>query len=239
MPSLDNTLLGTINKSTPLISIEAILDLDMAVIKYAILELRNPKYFDLDKVSDMSYIQLLGEIYRRKYDNPLEFLSISNSNKEILNECYKELREEHEDELLKLAPSTAMFDLLNSFVSSGDIKPTILCYNNIEKEFLENNKEQLLGVNISTYDEIIHSSHGFNIYSQIYLRYWEKEIEKFKGIIKSRTFYISTSGVNLTDNNDDLKNNDLVVELIKKNNKISLFDMYRMDIIGGYSHGIE
>lgn len=62
MPSLDNTLLGTINKSTPLISIEAILDLDMAVIKYAILELRNPKYFDLDKVSDMSYIQLLGEI---------------------------------------------------------------------------------------------------------------------------------------------------------------------------------
>lgn len=207
----------------------------MAVIKYALINLRNPQYFDLDKVTDMSYIQLVGEIYRRKYINPLYYLMKSENLKESMDEVYNELMEKEEYELLKLAPSTDILPLLDSFVKSGDIKPSILCYNDIEKQFLEENQNQFRGISIITLKEIMNSTNNFNVYSQIYLRYWEKEIVYFKNKIIRRTFYVSTSGFNLTENNNDLNNNDLILEVLKYNNKISLFDMYRLDIIGGYN----
>lgn len=207
----------------------------MAVIKYTLINLRNPQYFDLDKVTDMSYIQLLGEIYRRKYINPLYYLMKSENLKESMDEVYNELMEKEEYELLKLAPSTDILPLLDSFVKSGDIKPSILCYNDIEKQFLEENQNQFRGISIITLKEIMNSTNNFNVYSQIYLRYWEKEIVYFKNKIIRRTFYVSTSGFNLTEDNNDLNNNDLILEVLKYNNKISLFDMYRLDIIGGYN----
>lgn len=235
MNSVGNNVLGGLNKSTPLISIYTVLDLDMAVIKYTLINLRNPQYFDLDKVTDMSYIQLVGEIYRRKYINPLYYLMKSEDLKDTMDEVYNELMEKEEYELLKLAPSTDILPLLDSFVKSGDIKPSILCYNDIEKQFLEENQDQFRGISILTFKEIINSTNNFNIYSQIYIRYWEKEIAYFKNRIIRRTFYVSTSGFNLTEDNNDLDNNNLILEVLKFNNKISLFDMYRLDIIGGYN----
>ena len=235
MNTVGSNVLGGLNKSTPLISIYTVLDLDMAVIKYTLINLRNPQYFDLDKVTDMSYIQLVGEIYRRKYINPLYYLMKSEDLKESMDEVYNELMEKEEYELLKLAPSTDILPLLDSFVKSGDIKPSILCYNDIEKQFLEENQNQFRGISIITLKEIMNSTNNFNVYSQIYLRYWEKEIVYFKNKIIRRTFYVSTSGFNLTEDNNDLENNDLILEILKYNNKISLFDMYRLDIIGGYN----
>jgi hypothetical protein len=184
----------------------------------------------------MNYLQLLGEIYRRKYINPLYYLMKSENLKEVMDEVYQELLEKEEEVLLNLAPSTDILSLLDSFVKSGDIKPTILCYNETERKFLEDNQSQFRGISIVTLKDILNSTSNFNIYSQIYLRYWEKEIVYFKGKIFRRTFYVSTSGFNLTEDNNDLINNDLIMETIKMNNKISLFDMYRLDIIGGYNN---
>ena len=73
----------------------------------------------------------------------------------IYDEQYNIEGDKEEEELLNLAPSTDILSLLDSFVKSGDIKPTILCYNNIEKNFLEKNQSQFRGISIVTLKDIL------------------------------------------------------------------------------------
>ena len=81
--------------------------------------------------------------------------------------------------------------------------------------------------------DILFNNKKMDSYSQFYIKYFEEEIEHFKNLRK-RTFYISTCGVNLNENNDDIANNELIMELIKQDNKINLFDIYRTSVIGRY-----
>ena len=74
-----------------------------------------------------------------------------------------------------------------------------------------------------------------NQFEQFYFRYLD-EAESFWNL-NNKTFYFSTTGINLNDNNDDINiSNEDIYEIYKKGNKINLFDMYRTDIIGGYNN---
>ena len=46
-----------------------------------------------------------------------------------------------------------------------------------------------------------------------------------------KTIYFSTSMYNFNEEKDDLKDSDLILDLIKSFNQINIFDMYRKDII--------
>ena len=233
MDIASNVLGGLTNKSTPLISINTIIDIDMAIVKYVILNLRNPKYFNLDKVSDLSYIDLIRDIYHRKYRNPLYYFMINEDDKELLDKCYHELLDENLEELLELAPATDVLPLIQAFIESGDITPTILCYNKTQLKFVENNRDDFGTIPAVLLKDILFNNKKMDSYSQFYIKYFEEEIEHFKNLRK-RTFYISTCGVNLNENNDDIANNELIMELIKQDNKINLFDIYRTSVIGRY-----
>ena len=50
--------------------------------------------------------------------------------------------------------------------------------------------------------------------------------------VVEKTFYITTSGLNLNESHDDLKDSNILNEIILGRNQINIMDMYRQDIIG-------
>ena len=52
--------------------------------------------------------------------------------------------------------------------------------------------------------------------------------------LTGKTFYFSTSGLNLNEENNDIKDHEVIREFVYNGDMVSVFDMYRMDIIGRY-----
>lgn len=228
--------LGLSNKSNPLISFHTIIDEDMSLVKYILIEFRNPTIFDLEKVKSMSYLEILGELYRRKYKNPLYFLMKDNKDKDFLDQCYAEFLSEHEKDILNYNVSTEIFNLVMEFKSSGDINPNILYYTKEQKELLDSFPEFDSIPKISI-DDIKSRSISRDSFTQFYF----KTLDEYKLFSKldNKTYYFSTMGLNLTEKNDDIFDNDLVLEIINSRSTINLFDIYQMDYIGRYDNNDE
>lgn len=230
-----NTGVGLIYKSSPVISFYSLIDEDMSLIKYVIKEFRNKEVFDLEKISNMTYMQILSSIYKRKYKNPLYFLSKDEKYNDFLDECYEEFISLYEKDILNYAVSTEMMNVIIQFKKSGDIVPYILYYNDTQKDFIES-IDRFRGINTVSLEYLSEKDSDIGnrkqLYTQFYFKYFD-EIDPFKDLI-GKTYYFSTCGLNLNDDNSDIKENDLIIDLIKRNNKINLFDMYRMDILGRY-----
>ena len=106
-------------KSTPLVSFECLVDTDIGVIRYCLNEFPNPTYFNLEKMNNLHKLGLIGLEYKRKEKNPLLVASNDNlldQDKEFLDECYKEIIENHPN--MKQFPIVSM-----SEINSGDINP--------------------------------------------------------------------------------------------------------------------
>ena len=128
-----------------------------------------------------------------------------------------------------------MVNVIIQFKKSGDIVPYILYYNDTQKDFIES-IDRFRGINTVSLEYLSEKDSDIGdrkqLYTQFYFKYFD-EIDPFKDLI-GKTYYFSTCGLNLNDDNSDIKENDLIIDLIKRNNKINLFDMYRMDILGRY-----
>lgn len=221
-------------KFTPLISFYSIIDRDMGLIKDILINYRNENVFDLKK--DKKYFEILAEIYKRKEDNPLYcLLKVDNESSRIfVDECYEEFITEKEEEILSYSVTTDMYNLMREFINSSEIIPTILYYTQYQKNILDNDpllsKIKTVGIR-----ELRRHENKRNEYDQFYFRYIT-EADIFLNL-SNKTFYFSTSGVNLNDDNDDIKlSNEEVFDIYKRGNKINLFDIYRTDIIGGYNN---
>lgn len=218
---------------TPLISFYSIVDIDMGLIKNILINYRNENVFDLKK--DKKYFEILSEIYKRKEKNPLYcLLKIDNEkSREFVDECYKEFINEREEEILSYAVSTDIYNLIRQFYNSSEIIPTILYYTKAQKDIINN--DQLLSKIKSISIDELNNDESKNQFEQFYFKYLD-EAESFWNL-NNKTFYFSTTGINLNDNNDDINiSNEDIYEIYKKGNKINLFDMYRTDIIGGYNN---
>lgn len=222
------------HRFTPLISFCSIIDTDMALIKNILINYRNESIFDLKQ--DKKYFEILGELYRSKFENPLYYLMKDDTeeNRLFLDECYGEFLTEREDEVLKYGVSSDMYNLVREFKNTSEITPTILYYTNHQKDVLDN--DSLL----STIDSVCMSELKIrpelrNQYDQFYFKYLS-EADLFLDL-QNKSFYISTAGRNLSPNNDDidLSNKDVFM-IYGMGNRINLFDMYRKDIIGGIKH---
>jgi hypothetical protein len=219
-------------KSTPLISFEALVDIDIGIINYVLKEFRNPIYFDLERVDKLSRIEIIGLLYKRKIKNPLSILindNLSESDILFLDKCYVELLHEKYNEILPSSLSTGFINVLDSFSKSGDINPTILYYNDYQKIIIENNSIMSKVKSVSL-DEL--SSRSKDNYSQFYFKKLDEAIPFMK--LTGKTFYFSTSGLNLNEENNDIKDHEVIREFIYNGDMVSVFDMYRMDIIGRY-----
>lgn len=219
-------------KSTPLISFDSLVDIDIGIIYYVLKELRNPKYFDFERVDKLSVFEIIGLLYRRKIKNPLSVLikdGLDENDMLFLDKCYIELLSKQYNEVLPYSLSTGFINVLDSFSKSGDINPTILYYNDYQKTIIENDSIMSKVKSISLHDL---KENDKDSYSQFYFKYLDEAVPFLK--LTGKTFYFATCGLNLNPENNDLADHEVIRSFIYNGNMVSVFDMYRMDIIGRY-----
>lgn len=227
-----NTVWGGLNeKFTPLISFRSIVDEDMGLIKNIIINYRDDNYFNLNITKN--YFHILGDLYKRKYINPLYYLMKDEKDKEFLDQCYSEFMTDKEDEVLQYSITSDIYNLVRDYNNSGEIIPTILYYSEAQKKVIDNDP-LLSKIKSISVEELKKSESKRNSFGQFYFRTTE-EADIFLHL-KHKTFYFSTMSINLNEANDDIKfDNEFVIKIYTNGSKINLFDMYRTDIIGGYN----
>lgn len=217
----------------PIFSIYSIFDIDVAVILYTVENLKNDKVFDFSRVEGLTIFNLIGEIYKRKYKNPLYFLMRNESDKEFIDDCYNELITIYEKEVLKYVLSTEIYEYILFIKSQANINSTIFYYTDAELEFLESD-EKLSDFKFVPYQYL---DPRLNNYDSVYFKF-VTESDKFKNI-KFKSIYFSTTGLNLTEDNSNIIESDYMMQLAYNRCFISLFDIYKMDLIGRYYENKE
>ena len=230
--------IGLTKKSNPLISFHCLIDEDLSLIKYVLLNFRNETVFDLNKVINMTFFDIIRELYERKYKNPLEFLMKNDNDRSFLQECYNEFIRDHESEILEHATGTEIMRLIVDYKNSGDIIPYILYYTDAQKAILDSEKT-LNNIKKLKYDKLVRGDYPEKAedFSQYYFKYIDEifdcKFENFSG----KTFYFSTCSLNLNEDNSDIKDPEFAMNVIKNDSKMNLFDLYRMDIIRSKENG--
>lgn len=225
MENRPNGLSGIV--SIPLISFDSIIDEDIACIKYAILDIGENPSFDLSFLKDKTMIDIISDLYYRKYENPLYYIKSENANTELLDKVYIELLSEREADVLQHAVATDWYNVIVDFKKSSDIFPTILYYTDAQKDLLKS-LDKLHGIDLVSIEE---AKKNPNQWIQYYFKYLY-ELEPFKKL-KEKSFYFSSSALNLVEDNTDIAlSRDDVIDIVKYNNKISLYDIYRTNVIG-------
>ena len=213
---------------TPLISFRCIIDLDIGILSYVIENYPDNAYFNFDKLKTLDTIGLIKMLYNREQINQLSII-VSN----IKYDTYKELIEEKEEDIIQRSLSTEIYNLIQQFKSSGDIKPSILYYTKEELNYIHSddilNSFPCIDVNDVTEEIFLH-----------YMQFWFKDVEETHKFIKfglkhpARSYYIADIAYNIKDDNpDSVQNDEIITRALFKGNAINTYSMYRKDIIGG------
>lgn len=174
---------------TPLIPFDCIFDLD-----FGLLRLIRTKYFDTDVFSKKFFNDndtmndMISRLYFREQQNPL-FMTLNEQNVEVAQSLYDDFMSKKYNEIVKLSMSTEIFELLHSFLYSGEIRPTILYRDEVELRFLENIKiiKKISKISI---DKLLKQD-NFNLYQQFFFKDIDNfYLKKLKDYIKGRTVYI-------------------------------------------------
>ena len=143
------------NTTLPLISFYSIIDEDISVLKYAILEYNKYKYFDISKISNLNFHQLLGEVYNRDFINPLYIIKNDNiaNCENTLDKIYDKFINDNEALVLNHSTYTEIYRLIIEFKKASNIVPSILYYTKAQKDLLESIKE-FKGISLVSIDEL-------------------------------------------------------------------------------------
>lgn len=219
-------VIGGANKSLALlIDFNTIVDTDVGVIYLINKEFRNPNIFNLD-ILDNKFSNILNLLYNRTDINPLSILLKDEKDKNFIDECYKELLETRENDILDCSITTEVIRLIEQIRSNNtEISLCILYHNENQKRILLE-QPKLNNIELISVNDI----NKIKEYKQYYFRYIE-DAEIVKGV-QYKTLYFSTSMSNFNDTKDDLKDSDLIIDFIKSGNQINIFNMYRKDILG-------
>ena len=216
------------SESMPLISFHALVDEDVGVFKFILANYRESSAINVDLLNNKSALKIIGDIYRRKFDNPLYLIMADEKYSDLLDRCYQELIAEHEAEIIEHSVSTEFLNLIVEFNNSQVITPTIMCYTQAQYDAITS-IEKLKGIKVVGVSEALKN---LNTYTQIYFKFLF-EYDLFKEKLKNCTVYFSSIGLNFNeDDSDILIDNDEVRKMIKKNINLAYFDLYRMNLLG-------
>ena len=223
-----NNVLGGVGiKSTPLISFNAIVDTDVGITRLILEQYLNPQVFD-PRYFQRDFVEIIGELYRRKESNPLYLFARDTQDKDTLDTYYREFLKEKEKEILERSITTEVINMIDNFNSTLEIQTTIVYYTLEQKRILD--EEPILSKNPKVYYKSLTKKEK-EYYSQFFFKTLD-EAKDFLSSLSSKTIYFSYCGLNLNEESDNIKDSELVTFLLMNKNKINLFDMYRNDIIG-------
>lgn len=217
---------GGVIKATPLIDFGVLIDEDLSLASYIISEVRNHEVFDLEKIQNMTKIELITNLYLRDYKNPLYLFMKDEKYKDFLDKCYEEFMENGEF-LYYYAIQTQFFTVLKEYIQSSEITSTILYHNDMQLMVIE--KDPVLSkVSHTKFEDI----DNIEFFSQFYFRYID-DAERFNlPRLNRRSYYFSTSGPNIDSNKEKIIDSELLNSIGENVNQINLFDLYPAEIIG-------
>lgn len=225
--------LGTA-KSTPLISFNSIVDIDLGLLRFISKHYGENNVFDMNPLEDIPFLEVVGNIYRRKYKNPLYYIMKDEQYKDLLDKCYDEFLHDYEADILEESVTTEMINLINIFISSGEVIPTILCYSQAQIDYLEKEVTLLKDVEKILLEDAIYN---INKFSHYYFKYIE-EAEPFKTKVRNTVLYFSTCGLNLNEDNSDLwLSDEEISQYASQGTMIAIIDIYKTSLIGDYDNG--
>lgn len=209
---------------TPLIPFDCIFDLD-----FGLLRLIRFKYFDTDIFSkdffenNDSVVDILSRLYLREHQNPL-LMILKEQNVEVAQSLYDDFISKRYEEIVNLSMSTEIFELIRSFLYSGEIKPTIVYRNEIELQFLKG-IHSIEKVNKISIDNLLKQD-NFNLYQQFFFKDIDNYyLNKLKDHIKSCTVYIGGYKYCCNENDQILLNYN-TGQLSMDKNSIVKIDIY-------------
>lgn len=210
-----------------LVSVRCLLDLDYGLVKYCAQELPNKKIFDLNKFYNVAFHELIYKLYTRDYDNPLYYLAYPGVDKSFLDDLRKEIMEEREEKVLEYCISTEMANVMEIWYADKEIgNVSIFYYTEKEKQLLTTDPS------FSKYSIVNSVEEALKNFEQFFFL----ALDEITPFISSQfnTFYLSRRRLNFIMENDqfniDPKNED-IRQLILNRNEISIFDLYREEIL--------
>lgn len=213
---------GANAKLAPLISFDTIVDTDFGLINLIYTNYLDKSVFDVNFFLDNTK-NIIAKLYLRKDINPLYTIAKNDIDKQRLDDYYNEFLFSKKSDIYDMSITTEILNMIQTFNKSQEIIPTILCYNEDQIRALEEeddliNNQKVLLSSLTRKDKESFSQFFFKDIS---------EVTPFLDL-KFKTFYLSTYGPNFGE--DDLRDPELVKQIIMNRNKISIFDMYKKDI---------
>lgn len=209
-------------KPTPVFSFHSIVDEDVSLISYIIMNYYDTSIFDFSEVLDMDFGKVISIIYFRTVSNPLRLFTKEGVDESFVDECYEEFLRDKEAEILENGITTEVPNLIRLFKDSAGISPSIFYYNDIQLQALET-IDLLKDVEKIHYNDVSNRKH-----SQIYIRDYT-EAGKFAHIT-DKTFYMCSSKRNI-DALEDIKQSPEILQIAMARNQISIYDLYNRDIV--------
>lgn len=212
----------------PLIPFNCVFDTD-----FGLLTLINKEYFDssvfsIDFFNQNSSIKnLVRALYEREEENPLS-VCLLPEKKDLSESLYKDFISKRYDSILKLSMPTEVYNILELFKLSGDIKPTIVCESEIEEQFLDKFKvtKGIQKIRVEELKEV-------NFYQQFYFKsindFYSDIISEF---IDTKMIYIADYKFNV-DEERNIKDNKNTLLMGLSRNKFRLFEIYDRNNLKG------
>lgn len=122
--------------SNILFDFDAIVDIDIAIVKYFKLYLFDNPYVDTDILSSNDEYFFKSILIAREEKNPISLL-LKPEFKNSADVLYNEIIIDQYEDILKLAPPLSLHTLMINALHSGFINCTILCKNQYEKQYIK------------------------------------------------------------------------------------------------------
>lgn len=197
-----------------LVEFSFVVDLDMAIFKLIRSKYNNPEYVDQNIIRTNDEKEIIKLMLNRENVNPLEILM---PNVDSLS-LYKDIMENHMNELLEYAKASDLFGLMITFLkeaSSVDI--TILCESELQREFIFSLNKKLKTIVVKDRKDVI-----LEPYTVLYVKNYINVIQYRN--LAGKHIYISNARYNMesNDNVPILSISALVADV----NIIHMIDMY-------------
>ncbi len=224
----ENTGLTPNYKQNILISVNALIDIDIGLYLLIKDEYLDPDIFDVDFFNSSNMLKFISTSYLRVDDNPLYNVSVSTDHN-LLDEYYAQFITDKYNEIYDKSVYTDIIKLLFMFCEVGELNTSILYYKDYSFDMLQKDIESgVLPKNISLVDAKTLKGRDLDKYNQIYLRsIHEFDVLPLNSFTTPKNFYISSFGPNY-DSKGLLKRNNSLSRVMfgKLMHDITIFDMY-------------
>lgn len=213
---------------TPLIPFNCVFDTDFGLLSLIYKEYFDSSVFSIDFFNKNHRIKdIVKVLLEREKENPLE-LCLLPCKLDWANDLYIEFIKTKYTDILNLSMQTEVYNLLELFKLSGDVKPTIVCESEIEESFLD-----LFNITKNIQKIRIEELKGFNFYEQFFFKsindFYCSMISEF---IDTKMVYISGYKFNM-DKDGSIMENKNTLKMQLSRNKFMRFDIYNKNKLRG------